>query len=508
MHRRTTPKPRARRAAPNRGVRALGILVVLAVLMGVSGTAWAFWTTAGRGTGTASTGTLAAPSGVSATSPAGSSSVAVSWTAPASGVVPAGYWVERTDTATGSKAAACASSASALLTATSCSDGSVPDGTYSYTVYAVRSGWTAVSAPSATVTVLRIIATSISLTSSPNPSVVGQSVTLTATVTAASGTPTGTVVFRDGGTAITCSGGSQTLSSGTATCVVAWASTGTRNLTATYAGSAPYAASSSAGVSQSVVKRSQTISFTSIAPASATVGGAAYTVTATATSGLAVTFSSTTTGVCTVSGPTVSVSFVAAGTCTIAADQAGDATYAAAVRVTQSFTVSKSAQSITFTSSAPASAMLGDAPYAVAASASSGLVVTFTSATPSVCTVSGTSVSYVAAGTCSVNADQAGNATWAAAPQATQSFLVTPTPTAPTGLAVDASGNSGTATWTSVPGYTYECQITNGSSPPGTSSWAPCTAPFMIPPGNGKQTVYVRALRGAVVSTPASQSFK
>ena len=328
MRLRATPKPRARRAAPNRGVRALGILVILAMLMGVSGTAWAFWTTAGRGTGTASTGTLVAPSGVSATSPAGSSSVAVSWTAPSSGVVPAGYWVERTDTATGSKAAACASSASSLLTSTSCSDVSVPDGTYRYTVYAVRSGWTAVSAPSATVTVLRTVTTSTSLTSSANPSFVGQSVTLTATVTAASGTPTGSVVFRDGGTAITCSGGSQTLSSGTATCVVAWASAGTRTITAAYAGSAPYAASSSAAVSQSVVQRSQTITFTSTAPGSATVGGAAYTVTATATSGLAVTFSSTTTGVCTVTGSTVT--FVAAGTCTIAADQAGNAAYTAA----------------------------------------------------------------------------------------------------------------------------------------------------------------------------------
>ena len=75
MRARATPKPRARRAAPNRGVRALGILVILTVLMGVSGTAWAFWTTGGRGTGTASTGTLVAPSGVAATSPAGSSSV-------------------------------------------------------------------------------------------------------------------------------------------------------------------------------------------------------------------------------------------------------------------------------------------------------------------------------------------------------------------------------------------------------------------------------------------------
>ena len=504
MRPRATPKPRARRAAPNRGVRALGILVILTVLMGVSGTAWAFWTTGGPGTGTASTGTLVAPSGVAATSPAGSSSAAVSWTAPVSGVVPAGYWVERTDTATGVKAAACASSASALLTATSCSDGSVPDGTYRYAVYAVRSGWTAVSAPSANVTVLRTVTTSTSLTSSSNPSVVGQPVTLTATVTAASGAPTGSVVFRDAGSAITCSGGSRTLSSGTATCVVAWPSAGTRSITAAYAGSAPYAPSASAAVSQSVDKRSQTVTFTSTAPGSATVGGA-YTVTATATSNLTVAILSTTTGVCTVSGSTVT--FVVAGTCTIAADQAGDAAYAAALQVTQSFTVSKVAQSISFTSTAPASAMLGDAPYTVAASATSALAVTFTSTTPSVCTVSGTTVSYVAAGTCTVNADQAGNATYAAATQGTQSFLVTPVPTAPTGLAVNATSSSSTATWTPIVGYTYQCQISNGNSSPG-SSWVACTSPYSFPPGSGTQTFYLRAVRGAVASAPASASFK
>jgi len=256
-----------------------------------------------------------------------------------------------------------------------------------------------------------------------------------------------------------------------------------------------------------VVQQSQTITFTSTAPGSATVGGATYTATATATSGLPVTFTSTPTSVCTVSGSTVT--FVAAGTCTVAADQAGNAAWAAAARVTQSFPVIQKSQTITFTSTAPTSAMLGDPVYVVAATANSGLAVTFASATPSVCTVSGTSVSYVAAGTCTVRAAQAGNTTWAAAPEATQSFLVTPTPTAPTGLAVNAtvSGGTGTATWTSVAGYTYECQVSNGNSPSG-SSWVGCTSPYSFPAGNGTQSFYLRAVRGAVASAPTSVSFK
>jgi hypothetical protein len=50
--------------------------------------------------------------------------------------------------------------------------------------------------------------------------------------------------------------------------------------------------------------------------------------------------------------------------------------------------------------------------------------VTFSSATPSVCTVSGTTVHLVATGTCTIHADQAGNTSWNPAPQVAQSFEV------------------------------------------------------------------------------------
>jgi hypothetical protein len=58
---------------------------------------------------------------------------------------------------------------------------------------------------------------------------------------------------------------------------------------------------------------------------------------ATASSGLTVSFASLTTGVCTVSGTVASLTNP--GTCTIQATQAGNATYAAAQPVNQSFTV-------------------------------------------------------------------------------------------------------------------------------------------------------------------------
>lgn len=80
------------------------------------------------------------------------------------------------------------------------------------------------------------------------------------------------------------------------------------------------------------------------------------------------------------------------------------------------------AQSITFP--APPHRTLDESPVTVSATASSGLTVGFSSQTPAVCTVAGTSVTLLSAGTCTLAADQAGNATWAPAPQVARSFNV------------------------------------------------------------------------------------
>ena len=60
------------------------------------------------------------------------------------------------------------------------------------------------------------------------------------------------------------------------------------------------------------------------------------------------------------------------------------------------------------------------------ATASSGLAVTYSSSTPSVCTASGSVVTLVATGTCTLSASQAGNGTYAAAAPISQSFTVNP----------------------------------------------------------------------------------
>jgi alpha-tubulin suppressor-like RCC1 family protein/PKD repeat protein len=85
-------------------------------------------------------------------------------------------------------------------------------------------------------------------------------------------------------------------------------------------------------------------------------------------------------------------------------------------------------QAITFTSTAPGPGVVG-ATYTVAATGgASGNPVVFSSLTSAVCTVGEGGVTLTAAGFCTVAANQAGTASYDAAPQVTQSFMVTPPP--------------------------------------------------------------------------------
>jgi hypothetical protein len=112
---------------------------------------------------------------------------------------------------------------------------------------------------------------------------------------------------------------------------------GTSVITATFTptNAADYS-STTTTMTITVTGNSQTITFPDLSPI--TLGGAAPTATATASSNLTVTFTSATTGVCTVTGTTITV--LTTGTCTINANQAGNGTYAAAAQVQKSFVIS------------------------------------------------------------------------------------------------------------------------------------------------------------------------
>ncbi len=85
--------------------------------------------------------------------------------------------------------------------------------------------------------------------------------------------------------------------------------------------------------------------------------------------------------------------------------------------------IGSTTQIITFNN--PGTQTVG-APLTLSATANSSLTVSFTSATPSVCTVSGTTATFNVAGTCTINASAGGNSTYGPAAQVSQSFTVNP----------------------------------------------------------------------------------
>ena len=89
---------------------------------------------------------------------------------------------------------------------------------------------------------------------------------------------------------------------------------------------------------------SQTITFPTLSDI--TLGGTAPTLAATASSGLTVSYASSTTGVCTVSGSTITI--VSTGSCSITASQSGGSGYAAAANVSKSFTITAPAVTNTY----------------------------------------------------------------------------------------------------------------------------------------------------------------
>ena len=232
--------------------------------------------------------------------------------------------------------------------------------------------------------------------------------------------------------------GSNTLSVCTvAGNVVSYLIAGVCTVTADQAGDDNYNAAPQVTLNITGDKVDQTITGFAANPDPGEVNGTS-TLSATASSGLAVTFGSNTPGVCTVTGNTAS--YVAAGTCTVTADQAGSDVYNPAEQVTLNITVNKVDQTITGLAANPDPGVV-DGTSALSATASSGLAVTFGSSTPAVCTVSGSTVTYLAAGTCTVTADQAGDDSYNAAQQVTLGVTVDKADQTITGLAADpASG--------------------------------------------------------------------
>ena len=391
-------------------------------------------------------------------------------------------------------------------------------GTHSITaVYAGDANVDASTSAAQTVTVSQVVTTS-TLGISAATITVGQTEMLTVAIAGGTGTPalTGTVSFIDttanttlGTTAVTSTG-----TGGTAALAVSNLAVGTHVLNARYSGDANYQTSTTPNQPVVVAGKTQTITFGALP--NQTYGAGPLALTATASSGLAVTYAVT--GPVTLAGSTLTIT--GAGAVTVTASQAGNATYAAATAVAQSFTVAQAvltvtannasrsfgvanpaftyattgfvngdtatvvggtatldttatatsdagtypitfatkaltaanysfnyvagtltvlgnaAQTITFP--AIGSHAVGDPPFMLTATASSGLAITY-AVTAGPATVAGNTVTLTGAGTVTIQAMQTGNLDYAAATPVSQSFTVSAAP-APTVASITPAG--------------------------------------------------------------------
>ncbi|MEH6446410.1 MAG: Ig-like domain-containing protein [Oceanospirillaceae bacterium] len=128
----------------------------------------------------------------------------------------------------------------------------------------------------------------------------------------------------------------------------------------------------------------------------------------------------------------------------------------------------QAAQTISFTN--PGSQSFGTTPT-LTASASSSLTPSFTSSTPGVCTItSGGLLTFITTGSCTINADQAGNSSYLAAAQVSQSFSVTAVVAGAPTIGTATAGDTQASVSFSAPASTGGAAITSytvTSSPDG-----------------------------------------
>ncbi len=198
------------------------------------------------------------------------------------------------------------------------------------------------------------------IASSPNPSSFGQPVTFTATVTGSGGTPTGTVTFKDGTTAL----GTMALSGNQAILVVSTLSGGSHSMTAVYNGDGSYGSSTSAPLTQIVNQNTSNVTLASSVNPSAVGQSVTFTATVTGSGGIAtgtVTFKdgATTLGTGTLNGggqATFATSSLTAGSHPITAAYGGDSNFAAGTSAPLTQTVGGTSSATTLTSSVNPSA--------------------------------------------------------------------------------------------------------------------------------------------------------
>jgi outer membrane autotransporter protein len=265
---------------------------------------------------------------------------------------------------------------------------------------------------------------------------------LTVALSATGGASGNPVVFTSGSAAV-C-----TVNASTVTVTAA----GSCTIHADQAGNERFGAAMRASRTFTVSRAQDNVAFITTPPVDAKVGGSRVPE-ADSESGLVAVITVDATsgpGVCAITNGVLS--YLAPGTCRIVARTEGNASYLAAASQIMEFVVEEAVkeQTISFTSTAPGSAVFGGT-YRPAASATSGLPVSFStfSITPfggssssakgilpsvcrssaggcdvSACEIRNGIVSFTGVGTCTVFANQEGDAEWEEADEVSQSFEI------------------------------------------------------------------------------------
>ncbi len=171
----------------------------------------------------------------------------------------------------------------------------------------------------------------------------------------------------------------------------------------------------------------------------------------------------------------------AAGTVDIRVTTAGGTSVTS---VADQFTYSAAQQTQTITFANPGVQNFGTTPT-LAATSSSGLTPTFTSSTTGVCTITSSGVlTFVTAGSCTIDADQAGNATYAQAPYVSQTFTVNAiVPGAPVVGVATAGDTQATVTFTAPASSGGAAIIAGGytvTASPGGASATGSSSPITV----------------------------
>ncbi|MTI40950.1 T9SS type A sorting domain-containing protein [Fulvivirga lutimaris] len=184
---------------------------------------------------------------------------------------------------------------------------------------------------------------------------------------------------------------------------------GQTTITASQAGSDDFAPATNVEQVLTVTKANQTITLEALT--NRTFGDSPFELTATATSGLPVSYASSNETVATVEGSKVTI--VGAGETTLTATQGGNENFLSAIDVQQTLVVNKEVQSIIFNELA--GKVFGDEPFQLVANSSAGLSVSFSSSNENVVVIEDDMLSIVGAGEATIMASQAGNSNYQSA---------------------------------------------------------------------------------------------